>query len=676
MSKILTSKISNMMAELFINSVSSSTNSTYYIAAGKHTAYASGDDNIPVPVDSVSTTYLNYEKELIFGKKVGASDVVKMIARNDWVANTVYTAYDQNDSTLFTDKDFYVGALNGAEYCVYKVLDNNSGAASTVKPASTSESAVNFSTSDSYKYKLMYKISSDQLSKFATDEYIPVYTSSNVVANNVTSNADGAIDNIKVINKGSNYVATITGQFNADDIRNFIPTVIGDDTTYRLGALAASNTNFYTGSAIYIKAGTGAGQIKSITSYDAATRVIRVDSAFETALSSDSEYIVAPRVVVRGDATSNTLAYANVSSNSSVTGFINDIQIINRGTGYTYADAVVVGNTGGVSNTATLQVVIPPVGGHGSDPALELGCKTACISVTFANTESGFLSTDNDFRQFSLMRDPLFSSVTFTIADSTGTFTSGETINQVDYKILSGTVTSNTSNNTIVGSDTDFTQSLAVGDKIIIIDSTETTRYLTTVQTITNTTHISISSNTPFNTVTGTVAYVDVLATATKSGNSFPYITANNVQPKFVTGKRVIGSSSGAWANVSAINVQDKNYNNWNTFDNRSRISYTANSGVFANDAIVYQEDISQSNAYFHSANSSYLFLTSDKGPVTANPLSLLVEEGGGAAYTLGSVKYVPDIQTGSGQVLYIENSSPITRSNTQSETIKLMLNF
>jgi hypothetical protein len=676
MSKILTNKISNMMTELFINSISSSTNSVYYITANKHTAYASGDDNVPTPVDSVNETYLNYEKELIFGKKISSSDAVKVIARNDWVANTRYDAYDQDDSTLFTNRNFYVGALNGAEYCIYKVLDNNGGALSTVKPTSTSESAINFSTSDSYKYKLMYKITSDQMAKFATDDFIPVYTSSNVVANNVAFDASGAIDNIKVISRGSNYVATLDGQFNADDIRNLIPTIIGDSTTYRLNAQAASNTNFYTGSAIYIKSGTGAGQIKTITSYDAATRVIRVDSAFETAPSTDSEYIIAPRVVVRGDAASNTLAYANVSSNSSVTGYVNDIQIISRGTGYTYADAVVVGNTGGVTNTAVLKVVIPPYLGHGSTPSLELGCKTACISVTFANTESGFVSTDNDFRQFSLLRDPLFSSATFTIANTSGTFTSGETINQVDYKILAGTITSNTSNSTIIGTGTDFTHALSVGDKVIIVDSTETTRYLTTVQNVTNATHITISSNTPFNTSLGTIAHASILATAVKSGNSFPYLTANNVQPKFVIGKRLIGSSSGAWGNVTAIDVQDKNYNSWNTFDNRTRIAYTANSGMFANDAVVYQEDISLSNAYYHSANSSYIFLTSDKGPINANPATPLVEEGGGASYTLGSVKYIPDIQTGSGQVLYIENSSPIPRSNTQSETVKLMLNF
>jgi hypothetical protein len=68
--------------------------------------------------------------------------------------------------------------------------------------------------------------------------------------------------------------------------------------------------------------------------------------------------------------------------------------------------------------------------------------------------------------------------------------------------------------------------------------------------------------------------------------------------------------------------------------------------------------------------------MTSEKGPINADPDTPLREVGSGVVYTLGSVKYTPDIQKGSGELLYIENNNPISRSNTQSETIRLVLNF
>ena len=90
----------------------------------------------------------------------------------------------------------------------------------------------------------------------------------------------------------------------------------------------------------------------------------------------------------------------------------------------------------------------------------------------------------------------------------------------------------------------------------------------------------------------------------------------------------------------------------------------------------MYQDDISLSNAYFHSANSSYVFLTAEKGPINADPSKPLQVYGSSPTFTLGSIKYVPDIAEGSGELIYIESSPLISRSNSQTETIKLVLNF
>jgi hypothetical protein len=183
---------------------------------------------------------------------------------------------------------------------------------------------------------------------------------------------------------------------------------------------------------------------------------------------------------------------------------------------------------------------------------------------------------------------------------------------------------------------------------------------------------LTLSSTPDFNSSLATHAFATITSTGIKTGNSDPYVQLGNVEPKFITGKSVIGSSSGAWANVSAITVQEKSYNNWNTFDNRVRIGYSSNTGVFANDALIYYTSPSVSNGYFHSANSTYLFVTSDKGNLGGDAGETITD--GSIEYVLTGAKYVQDIVKGSGDILYVENNDPITRANTQSETIRLIL--
>jgi len=671
MKNIITKAFSGHVAQQVIESITEPANSVYYLVTSKSTPYIGGDSTIPQPNNSVQETQIDIYEQGVFGKKIESSDVMMMVPRYNWTTNTVYSRYDNTDGNLF-DKQFYVVVDGGSNYYVYKVLDNSGGAVSTVQPSSVSESACNFiTTGDGYVWKLMYKLPEATFEKFATADYMPVVTSANVAGNTVA----GAIDVVKISNNGSSYLSTLTGQFTADDLRDSIPTVTGDNTTYRLNSNAASNSDFYVGSAIYINSGTGQGQIKSITSYNSATRVITVNSAFSTPPASSSTYLIAPNVIFDGDG-SDATGYAVISSNSTVNNYVSSVQVVNRGSNYTYASASVVGNTGGVSNTATIVPIIPPKGGHGSNTSLELGSSSLGISVTLANSENGYISTENDYRSLVLLKDPLFNNVTLTLGDEFGTFDTGESILQVDYKRLSGTASISSSSVNITGTDTSFRSSLEAGDYVILQDIINSTQCIRTVASVTNSTYISLTSTPSLSTTSGVIYFAKVNGQGIKSGNASPYITMANTEPKFTVGKRVIGSSSGAWANVTAINVSEKNYNSWKTFDNRTRIAFTSNTSAFPEDAKVYQVGVEFSNAYFHSANSSYIFLTADKGPINADPNNLLYENNGSAIYTLGSVKYTPDLVRGSGDVLYIENNSPISRSNSQSETFRLIMNF
>lgn len=670
MTALITEKFKEHVAQQLIESITEPANNVYYIVASKHTPYAN-DDTTPIPGQSIKETVTDVYQEGIFGKKINSNDISMVVPKYVWTANTKYGMYDDQDEDLY-NKQYYVAVDSGATYYVYKVLDNNRDAASTEQPTNTSESACNFiTTSDGYTWKLMYKMAEASFEKFTTTNYMPVTTSANVAGNTVS----GAIDVIKIINTGSNYVSTLTGQFQSNDVRESIPSFSGNTTTYRLSQTASSNNDFYTTSAIYISAGTGAGQIKSIISYSGGNRVIVVNSAFSTPPDNTSEYVIAPRVIVLGDGSGAT-GYATVSSNASVNNFISKINMVSRGANYTHASATVVGNTGGVSNTAVLRPIIPPPGGHGFDASSELGSDSLTVSTTFNQTESGFVTTENDFRKIVLLKDPLFTNVTLTMGNTSGTFVSNENVYQVDYKTLVGVVACNTTSTTITGTGTEFDKALKAGDNVIIYEQVSGLKSIKTVDSVTNSSVLSLTSNAAFLSNFSIIAHAAITATGKRTGNSTPYLTMSNVEPKFVTGKMIIGQSSGAYANVTDIDVNEKNYNNWNTFDNRTRISYTSSSGSMPEDAKVFQTEVTLSNAFFHSANNTYVFLTSEKGPINADPSEQLREDGGSATYTLGSNKYSPDIVRNSGMVLYIENNAAISRSNSQSENIKLTIKF
>ena len=96
------------------------------------------------------------------------------------------------------------------------------------------------------------------MTKFATEEYIPVIPNANVSGNAVS----GAIDVITVSTRGSNYDTYFSNTFNAIDLR-----IGGNTVLYGLASGASSNDNFYTDSYLYIKSGTGVGQIRKIVDY-------------------------------------------------------------------------------------------------------------------------------------------------------------------------------------------------------------------------------------------------------------------------------------------------------------------------------------------------------------------------------------------------------------------------
>lgn len=105
-------------------------------------------------------------------------------------------------------------------------------------------------------------------------------------------------------------------------------------------------------------------------------------------------------ITITGDGFgANAVARINTQSN-----VVSNVAIITKGSGYTFAN---VNIEGGGGSGATFRAMISPTGGHGSDPIHELGASNLIINPRLQSSENNKFPTTNDFRQISLIQDPL-----------------------------------------------------------------------------------------------------------------------------------------------------------------------------------------------------------------------------------------------------------------------------
>ena len=424
MPNLITHYFGNYNAKV-IESTFNSTANTFYFFAANHLPFEN-DLTPPNVNNSIKFIDYAYHDQLIFGKRITDADVEFVVKKHVWTLNEVYDIYDDIQTNLNTKK-FFVVYPEGGSYHVFKCLDNNNGAPSQFPPlkSETSESDILYKKADGYQWKYLYTITNSQWVKFNTAEYMPVYVNSNTVANAVA----GAIDVIKIESGGTNYNSYANGFFSTFNVE-------GNTQVFGIDSSAASNTDFYRNSSIYISSGTGAGQLRDIVQYTVSgnSKRVIIDSPWSTSPDATSKYEIAPRVLIAGDGVNaKARAIVNPSTNS-----ISRIDIVSRGSNYTFANVVIEGNTGFIdtgntvilANTAVARVILGPKEGHGSDVYSELYSTNICISASFANTESDTLPITNNFRTFGILNRPAYANLVLSVSSVTGTFTANTLIEQ------------------------------------------------------------------------------------------------------------------------------------------------------------------------------------------------------------------------------------------------------
>ena len=130
---------------------------------------------------------------------------------------------------------------------------------------------------------------------------------------------------------------------------------------------------------------------------------------------------------IKGDGTGGVVEFVTNGS-----GGITSASIQSRGSGYTYAN-VLLGNgnlfsdaglTTGVATasgaTGAIEVVLPPLGGHGFDHETELNGKRVMTNIRLTYSEgSGDFPVDNDFRRIGIVADPYnWGTTSYATADT------------------------------------------------------------------------------------------------------------------------------------------------------------------------------------------------------------------------------------------------------------------
>jgi hypothetical protein len=230
MAAIITNKFRINNAEQFVESFSETAAETYYLFIGRAHSWASDADvqgntidegtdaSPPTPNDDVTSEFYNYD-DMLGAKLIASTDVSRAIPRRNWTTGTTYDMYEHNigsgnasasGATNLFDSTYVV--MNSS-YAVYKVIENDGATASTVEPTSTSNSI--FSTSDGYRWKYMYSLTSAETLNFMSTDFIHCSTDSTVSAAAV----DGALDTALVVAGGSSYTTSSGATISAIPIR-------------------------------------------------------------------------------------------------------------------------------------------------------------------------------------------------------------------------------------------------------------------------------------------------------------------------------------------------------------------------------------------------------------------------------------------------------------------------
>jgi hypothetical protein len=586
MAAIITSKFRFHNAEQFKESFSEAAATNYYLFIGRPSAFASGttggtDSAPPTPVDNRRSEAYEWD-DMLAAKKIDTTGVTHAIPRRDLDVSgaTTYDMYRPNYSSA-----------NPA----------NSGATTLF------DSTFYFMTSAYRVYKVLEnKGNTAWTTAEPTSEAAPPFTESGY--------------KIKYMFK---LTTTQVQNFLTPD---FIPLSITPETN-----------NART---------------------DGALDVIKVTTAGLSLVGGNAWAATADRIVVnvpiRGDGTGGLSSVTIGGVSGTADGTITSCTVTTAGSSYTHgtvlpADIIEqhdIQNSGEAltfdSNPA-FEVIIGPDGGHGSNPAKELGGHFCLTDVKLQQTEGFDFSVVNDFRQIGIVRNPYSYG-------TTSNFT-GSTCRQTYAVILA----SNSGTFTV---DEKIFQTIApaaiANSAGMAIDSEDSTKIIVTTAAVHKLTSGQMIKVTGGSWATNATGHLGTHHITTINTTSFSYNVTASIAP---SGAFTKGSCAYTTFQPQGIVVEWDATNKilfyvQNVYDNQGTDSTYKQNIPFGDNGTI-EGDTSEATGVPDTANNG-----------TYNNTVFV------AGYTN------PELQPDSGDIIYIENRKPISRASDQTEDVKLVVEF
>jgi hypothetical protein len=151
-------------------------------------------------------------------------------------------------------------------------------------------------------------------------------------------------------------------------------------------------------------------------------------------------------------------------------------------------------------------------------------------------------------------------------------------------------------------------------------------------------------------------------------------VKLSNAYGFFLTGNSTVNLLSGSVSGYTAI--CDSVSQPTTYFDQTTKfVASLQTANNFVEDESVYQV---AGNAYFYSSNNTVMRVVDPRGTFVVSDISTTEYVDGANSMARASISAIipPDLVRNTGDVIYIENFTPVTKSVGQTETLKLVLEF
>jgi len=582
MAAIITSKFRFHNAEQFKESFSEAAPTNYYLFIGRPSAFASGttggsDSAPPTPVDNRRSEAFHWD-DMLAAKKIDSTGVTHAIPRRD---------LDVSGATTY---DMY-------------------------RPNYTASSTANSGATTLFDSTFYFMTSAYRVYKVLENKNNGAWTAAEPTS---TSAAPFTVGGYTI-----KYMFTLT----TTQVQNFltpdfIPVLIAPESG---NALADGRLDI-------VKVTTAGLSLGNGSAWAAADDISVVN------------------VPVRGDGTGALATVVIGGTSGSADGTITSCSITSNGSGYTHATILAAdiieqyniqqSNALTFSTAPVFEVIIGPDGGHGSNPAKELGGHFCLTDTKLQQTEAFDFSVVNDFRQIGIVRSPYSYGTTsaFTgstcrqtyavkLASNSGTFTVDEKISQT---IAPVSIASASVSGSVVTFNTSAAHKLATGQMVKIERGTFAGGATTGHQ---GTHHITVTDADTF--------------TITVSTSRTP------------TGSFTLGSPACAYTTFAPQGIVVE-------FDATNKILFYVQNSYDnqGTDATWKQKIPFSGNSTITGADSSATGVPDTSSSATVN----------NTVFVSGYAN--PELEPDSGDVIYIENRKPISRASDQTEDVKLVVEF